>query len=219
MMDCKQLQQCIDDYLDGVQPAGEQRLAEQHLASCAGCRDQLNQLQELRHALRTLPVPAPSPGFTGRVIGKLHQSRQRRQRLLGGLAAAMAASLVMWVGMALYQPGNTPPSINTIALGVSETREVKLVFNAPEHFSQVTLQLELSGDIELSGYAGRSELVWKTALKKGANTLILPITATGQGPAELIARIRHAGKVRTFRIPFKVNNSSGAYLQSNLLSV
>lgn len=218
-MDCKQLQPCIDDFLDGILPAGEQRLAEQHLTGCADCRSQLNQIQELRLALRALPVPPPSPDFTKRVLGKARQARRRHQQLLGGLATAMAASLVIWIGVALYQPVPNPSSINAIALGISETREVRLVFNAPENFSQVTLQLELSGDIELTGYTGRSEIAWQTSLKKGANTLVLPVTATGQGPAELIARIKHAGKIRTFRVPFKVNKSSGAQLPSNLLPV
>ncbi len=211
-MDCKQLQQCIDDYLDGVLPAGEQRLAEQHLASCADCQAELNQIQELRHALRALPVPAPSPDFTRRVLAKARQHQQRRQRLLGGLVTAMAASLVMWIGVALFQPSSNTNGIDAIVMGVSETREVKLVFNAPENFQQVTLQLELSGNIELSGFAGHRDIEWQTALKKGANTLVLPITATGHGQAEVIARVKHQGKIRVFRVPLKVHNS-GAHLQ------
>lgn len=67
-MNCKQLQQRIDDYLDGILPTGEQRLAENHLVGCADCSRKLNQIQELRHALRALPVPAPSPDFSRRVL-------------------------------------------------------------------------------------------------------------------------------------------------------
>ena len=212
MMDCKQLQQCIDDYLDGALPAGEQRLAEQHLASCADCQAELKQIQQLRHALRALPVPAPSPDFSRRVLAKARQHQQRRQRLLGGLVTAMAASLVMWIGVALFQPSPDAPGIDAIVMGVSETREVRLVFNAPENFQQVTLQLELSGNIELSGYTGKRDIEWQAALKKGGNTLVLPITATGHGQAEVIARIKHQGKTRIFRVPFKVNKS-GAQLQ------
>lgn len=211
-MDCKQLQQCIDDYLDGALPAGEQRLTENHLAGCVACRAELSQLQALRHALRSLPVPPPSSDFTSRVLATARQTRQRRQRLMGGLATAMAASLVMWLGVALFQPSTTTTGIDAIVMGVSDTREVKLVFNAPEAFQQVTLRLELSNNIELSGFSGRSDIEWQTALKKGANTLILPITATGHGQAEVVARIMHQGKTRTFRIPVKVHGS-GAQLQ------
>lgn len=212
-MECKQLQQCVDDYLDGVLPAGERRLAEQHLAGCADCRRELNQIQELRHALRALPVPAPSPDFTRRLLDKARQQHpQRRQRLLGGLAMALAASLVMWIGVALFQPDSNSPGIDHIVMGISETREVKLVFNAPEHFRQVTLQLELSGDIELAGFTGRRDIEWQTTLKKGANTLILPITATGHGQAEVVARLKHEGKTRVFRIPLKVHNAGAQLL-------
>ena len=212
-MDCKQVQQCIDDYLDGLLPAGEQDLAKTHLAGCANCQQQLNQHQELRHALRTLSVPAPSPGFSQRVLNHARQRKQRSQRLLGGFATALAASLVMWIGVALYQPASNSPTIQAIAMSVSETRKVKLVFTAPEHFQQVTLQLELSGQVELAGFAGQTKIEWQTALKKGANTLVLPITATGYGQAEVIARIKHQGKIRTIRIPLKIEGS-GANLQS-----
>ena len=218
-MDCKQLQQCIDDYLDGVLPAGEQRLAEQHLAGCSDCRAALNQIQGLRHALRALPVPAPSADFSQRVLGKVRQQQQRRrQRLIGGLVTAMAASFVMWVGVALFQPEGKSPGIDAIVMGISETREVKLVFNAPEQFQRVTLQLELTGNIELAGFKGRRDIEWQTVLKKGSNTLVLPITATGGGQAEVLARLKHEGKTRIFRIPLKVQNT-GARLQPDAIPV
>lgn len=217
-MDCKQLQQCLDDMLDGALPNGEQRLAEQHLAGCGDCRQQLAQIQTLRHALRGLPVPPPSADFTQRVLQATYRPRRRQQALLGGLITAMAASLVIWVSVTVMQPTRSPTGINDIVMAVSETREVKLVFNAPEHFPKVTLRLELSGNIELTGYAGQRDLEWQTALKKGSNTLVLPITATGYGPARVIARLKHQGKIRTFQIPVKVNNS-GARLSPELGTV
>lgn len=213
-MDCKHVEQCIDDYLDGALPTGELRLVEDHLTGCLHCRAELKQIQQLRHSLRSLPVPPPSPDFSRRVLVHAHHNHhRRRQRLLGGLATALAASLVMWIGVALFQPGSNSPGIDTIVMGISDTREVTLVFNAPENFKQVTLQLELSGNIELVGFTGRNSIEWQTALKKGANTLVLPITATGHGQAEVVARIKHKGKTRVFRIPLKVQ-SSGAKLQS-----
>ena len=217
-MDCQQLQQCIDDYLDGALPAGEQRLADSHLANCADCRGELNQIQALRHALRALPVPAPSADFAQKILAKARQKQQRRQYMAGGFATALAASLVIWVSIALFQPGPNTPGIDAIVMGISETRQVKLVFNAPEHFQQVTLQLELSGSIELAGFKGRRDIEWQTALKKGTNTLVLPITATGGGHAEVLARLKHDGKIRIFRVPLKVH-SSGAQLGPEIIPV
>jgi len=218
MMDCRQLQQCIDDYLDGVLPSGELRLAETHLAGCTDCQSQIKQIQELRHALRSLPVPAPSPDFSRRVLARARHQQQRHQRVWGGLASAMAACLVIWIGVALYQPATHSPGIDAIIMGISETRKVKLVFNAPDNFQQVTLQLKLSDNIELAGFTGRKEIEWQTALKKGANTLVLPVTATADGQAELVAHIKHQGKIRTFRIPLTVRKSD-AKLQSGQIPV
>ena len=211
-MDCKQLQQCIDDYLDGALPAGELRLAEQHMADCSHCQAEVSQIQELRHALRALPITAPSPDFAGRILNVAHKRQQQRQQLLGGLVTAMAASLVVWIGVALFQPSQNPTGIDTIVMGVSETREVKLVFSAPENFHKVTLQLELSDNIKLSGFNTRRSIEWQTTLKKGTNSLVLPVTATGQGRAEITARIMHEKKTRVFRIPLNVYDS-GAKLQ------
>lgn len=211
-MNCKQIRQCTDDYLDGVLPVGEQHLVSEHLAECDACRTEINQLQELRHALRSLPVPPPSADFRNRVFAQVRQIRHKRQRLLGGLTTAIAASLVMWIGVALFQPASNTTGIQAIAMGISDTREVKLVFNAPEAFQRVTFKLELSDNIELTGFAGRKGIEWQTALKQGSNTLVLPITATGHGQAEVVAKIVHEGKTRTFRIPVKVQGS-GAQLQ------
>ena len=208
-MDCKQIQLCTDDFLDGTLPVGEQQLAREHLANCAACRTELGRLQELRHALRALPVPPPSADFTSRVFADVRRHRQLRQRTIGGLGAALAASLVLWFGAALFQPNMPSSGLDTIVMGVSDVREVKLVFTAPENFQDVTLQLEFSGNIELTGYRGRQSLEWQTRLKKGSNTLVLPITATGHGQAEVVAKIKHAGKIRTFRVPVQVQNAGG----------
>lgn len=210
MMDCKQIQQCTDDFLDGTLPAGELHLVNEHLAGCDACRTDLSQLQALRQALRALPVPPPSADFRDRVLASARQAKRPR-RLPAALATAIAASLMMWIGVTLYQPGEQVAGIEAIALNVSDTRKVRLVFNAPENFHQVTLKLELSNNIELAGYSGKRDLEWQATLKKGSNTLVLPITATGHGKAEVVAHIKHAGKTRTFRIPVSIN-PSGARL-------
>jgi hypothetical protein len=206
-MDCKQLKLSVDDYLDGVLPDGERHMAEKHLASCQACAKYLSMSQEIRHALRTLPVPAPSADFTTRILSHVHQQRKKPGRLAARLITALAASFVIWIGVSIYKPDQRPAGIDTIVMGISETRNVRLVFNAPEGFQKVTLQLELIGNIELKGFVGKRDIEWQTSLKKGANTLVLPITATGYGQAEVLARMKHQGKTRTFRIPLKVYNA------------
>ena len=211
-MDCRQLQLGIDDYLDGILPAGEQQLVESHLAGCPACRDELSQVQDLRRSLRNLPVPPPSAGFSARIMGRVRQKQQQRQYMVRGMGAALAASLLLWMGVSFLQPLPPTGGVNTIVMGVSDTRHVKLVFNSPEQFAKVTLQLEIAGTIELSGYSGQRDIEWQTSLQKGSNTLVLPITAIGHGEAELVARIKHAGQVRTFRIPFKIDGSQAGLL-------
>ncbi|MDH5445896.1 MAG: anti-sigma factor [Gammaproteobacteria bacterium] len=205
-MDCRQLQQCIDDYLDGVLPAGEQDMARQHLSKCKECQSELNQIQELRQALRALPVPAPGPGFTSRMLEPIRQ-QQRRKNAVNGLISALAASLVIWLGVHIMPAQQPDTGVDAIAMSISEVRNVSLVFRAPDAFNKVTMQLELDGNIELAGYQGKTELEWQTTLKKGANTLVLPIKAIGSGDALVTARIKHQGKTRIFRIPVKIDRT------------
>ena len=215
-MDCKQLIAILDDYLDGSLPEGENRLADAHLADCQDCQAELRQLQGLRHALRSLPVPAPSPGFTDNLLGQVRQQQKQRERRKRALPLAMAASLLLSAGLLMFQAGKGPVELESISLAVDDTRQVSLVFNAPADFKQVTLQLSLNGNIELAGYVGQRELEWQSSLKKGQNTLVLPIRATGRGQGELVARILHGDKVRHFRIPFNMNVPGVSVTQTNI---
>lgn len=212
MMNCAQIHECIDDYLDGTLPAGEQQFVQGHLSACESCQSELAQVQSLRQALRAMPVPPPSANFSDRIFARARKADKNKRLAIGGLSTALAASLVMWMGVAMFQPENPTVGLDAIVMGVSDTREVKLVFNAPEAFDKVTLKLELNGNIELAGFTGKNTVKWQTRLKKGANSLVLPINATGTGQAEVIAKIIHDGKTKTFRLPVTIQRTGAQVL-------
>lgn len=204
-MNCQQLITCLDDYLDGSLPQGERQLADAHLVECQACREEIRRAQALRQSLRNLAVPPPSADFQLQVRERLEKAN-KRGRAYWPVPAALAASMLVWGILSIFQPTNELGGVETIVMGIDDTRKVKLVFNAPADFDKVTLQLELSGNIELAGYSGHREIEWQSSLQKGVNTLVLPVNATGYGKAELIARIKHDGKTKIFRIPFRLDS-------------
>jgi anti-sigma factor RsiW len=64
-MTCHELDERLDDWVDGALPAAAASEVEAHLLSCALCRERERRLRHVlaRHALRDPgpQVPAPSP--------------------------------------------------------------------------------------------------------------------------------------------------------------
>jgi hypothetical protein len=84
----------VDGCLDA---AGEQQLAA-HLAACASCRQDLEDLQRVVNQLQQMEPVAPPPDLTARIHARLHSPR--RSNILTFLnlpqtRVALAASLVM----------------------------------------------------------------------------------------------------------------------------
>jgi anti-sigma factor (TIGR02949 family) len=74
-MDCEELRNLLDPFLDRELPANEMATVELHLEDCPDCHRELEDLNSLRNALQVLPgVPVP-PGLRDTVIGALGRSR------------------------------------------------------------------------------------------------------------------------------------------------
>ncbi|HEX2077164.1 MAG TPA: zf-HC2 domain-containing protein [Longimicrobium sp.] len=96
----------LSEYLDGGLDADERDALERHLAECASCRVELDELRQVVRWLQADPQDAPDPGAWPRVaarIGALPAARPaaarwagpRRLRLLAGGALAAAAVAVI----------------------------------------------------------------------------------------------------------------------------
>ena len=89
-------------YLMEMLTPGEKRRADEHLASCAACRDEIESLQEWSTALRDLPdemlldgPPEDADLLLQRTLRQVRQEsdggRSRRLAVLATAAASMAA--------------------------------------------------------------------------------------------------------------------------------
>src|SRR5581483_2608833 len=59
-MVCKQCQELLSDYIDGLLELGEQTKVETHLADCEPCRAVRDDLLQIVHFSHQLPEQAPS---------------------------------------------------------------------------------------------------------------------------------------------------------------
>ena len=106
-MTCDELRRRLDDYLDGALQAEERTDIEGHLADCAACRAELDELEGLVRRLGDLPeaIEPPRdlwPDISSRlappvvVAGRFGSSARRWMAVAASVAAALAALLVAY---------------------------------------------------------------------------------------------------------------------------
>ncbi len=97
-MRCNDIRELMSAHVDGcLDDAGEQQLAA-HLAACASCRQDLEDLQRVVNLLQQMEPVAPPPDLTARIHARLHSPRRSNFLTFLNLPqtrVALAASLVI----------------------------------------------------------------------------------------------------------------------------
>lgn len=211
-MDCKDVTEKLDDYMDrGLDQATAEAISS-HAESCETCRTVIERERELRELLKDYPVPRAQAGFYDRALVRAaHRggARQRNRWLLTGFGSAVAAGLAAWVvfGLLLNAP-QTPDagaSIPGVTIALEEARTVNLVFASATALDTATLTVSLPVGIELVGFPGQREITWETSLREGRNLLPLTLVALTPTGGELLARLQHNDRERTFRLRVDVS--------------
>jgi len=163
--------------------------------------------QEILELLKDYPMPAADAGFYDQALVRATHEGSRRQRnrwLLTGFGAAIAATLAVWVvgGMLLTTPQlpDESAAIPGVTIALEEARTVNLVFASATALESATLTVTLPDGIELSGFPGQREITWETSLNEGKNLLPLTLVAVQPVGGELLARLEHDERNRTFRL-------------------
>jgi hypothetical protein len=122
---------------------------------------------------------------------------------VGAFAAACAASVLT---IALIGPfpaaplGDSSPDFPVVAMTVDQPRTINLVFASNSALEDVSLLVELPEGVELAGYAGRREVLWRTSMQAGKNVLPLDLVARESASGEIVARLQHGDRERIFRV-------------------
>jgi hypothetical protein len=153
--------------------------------------------QEIQALLKDYPMPQATATFYDRALARATHEGTRRQRkrwVMAGFASAVAAGLAFWLigGFFLATPilPDADPGIPGITMTLEEPRTVNLMF--PD-------------GIELAGFPGQREITWQTSLSKGKNLLPLELIAVSPGGGEVLARLEHKDRDRTFRLRIDVS--------------
>jgi len=210
-MDCRLFALQVDDWLDGRLNAADGQSMQLHLDSCSCCCSGYHDAKELRAQLRMLPAPALTPGFAERALAKaaapVAAGRIGHRAVLG---MALAASLVLGLGVAVILFAVRPEPVHTVVLTAWQPESVRLMFNAARPLLGATLSLSLPENVEIVGYGDRRELSWKTDLREGSNLLQLPLVMHGPAGGELVARLSLGASSKTFRLKIEVRRADGA---------
>jgi len=232
-MKCDDLQQRLDDYLDGELDSILVVMVEDHLDSCGHCKNTVLQGRILQAGLKqivtneSLTENVPHDEFVSSAFKKVRARYpeteiNNRWSYIGiktGFVTALAAGFALWAVLTTFilptmdsttiqdkiAISHQASKIATLNLDINVTRIVRIAINTPEEFDQVTLSVILPKHIELKGHKNKRELSWDTKLAKGNNILRIPLKAINYGQGDFIARITHNGKVKIFKLFLKSN--------------
>jgi hypothetical protein len=168
--------------------------------------------QEILELLKDYPMATAEAGFYDQALARATHEGSRRQRnrwVMTGFGSAIAAGLVLWfVGgtfLATPNPPQPDSSIPGIAMTLEEPRTVNLVFASASALDAATLTVSLPDGIELAGFPGQTEITWQTSLVEGKNFLPLELIALSTAGGEVLARLEHDDRDRTFRLRIDVS--------------
>jgi len=168
--------------------------------------------QELLQLLQDYPAPEADAGFYDRALVRaLHKGsrRQRNRWMLAGFGSAIAAGLAIWaitsMLMTTPQLPDAEPAIPGVTIAMQQEHTVRLVFASTEALDSATLTVSLPEGIELAGFPGQREITWETSLQEGKNLLPLTLVALTPAGGELLARLEHKDRDRTFRLRVDVS--------------
>ena len=111
-------EELLSAYLDGELTADERASVEEHLASCAPCRAELEEERDIRTAVRSLAPVDPPFGFYERILreGPADPAQPKKRRFKFGMAnlVATAAAWILVLGVANLNShgGSVSPSAN-----------------------------------------------------------------------------------------------------------
>ena len=169
--------------------------------------DMTNEDQEIQELLKDYPMPQATAEFFDQALAQATHEGSRRQRnrwLATGFGSAVAAGLALWVIGAMFLTGPNMPyvddSIPGITMALEEPRTVNFMFSSAEALDSAMLTVTLPVGIELQGFPGQSEITWETSLDEGKNFLPLTLVALAPAHGELLARLEHNDRSRTFRL-------------------
>ena len=208
-MNCDQFRHNLDPYLDGELDEALSLKVDSHSVECESCSELRGRKEALRRTLKSIPVPAPDPGFLDSVVEETIINTHRtetRFRMTAGIGGALAAGIVAWLVFALPTDLPTPSvdTMETVSITMNVEKTFRLTFDSKHELQAAAISVQLPEGVEITGYEGRDNVRWTTTVKAGTNILELPIVVRSGNGGAILARLEHEGKQKTFEFAVKV---------------
>jgi anti-sigma factor RsiW len=91
-MNCRNCEQLLSAYLDNELGGDQMLKLRGHLAECNCCREELEQLRELKAMLASVPSIEPRAGFEERLSARVFEIPVQRSNRLAWAAVSLAAA-------------------------------------------------------------------------------------------------------------------------------
>lgn len=173
---------------------------------------EIEQERKLLEMLKDYPMPNAEQGFYDQAIIRAARAGHRRQRnrwIVTGFGSAIAAGiLILLVSGMFFNISPTPQldaDIPGVTIALAEPRTVNLMFASTEPLDGAMLTVLLPDGVELVGFPGQREVSWQTSLAAGKNLLPLKLVAVTPIGGEVLARLEHNERNRTFRLRVEIS--------------
>jgi len=203
-MNCNQVDNLLQDYIDGDLPEAQLKAITEHHQTCNSCENSYHKALQIRTLLQKMPVPPHSKGFVERVFEEAEKSsgNQKSSRYTA-FAGAIAAGLATWfiIANVLFTSTttDTPDNIYKVLVN-NEVQIINVAIESEYELAGVKMSITLSPNLELAGYGNRTSINWDTRLKKGINIVKLPIVGLAAGNGAIITRIQMNGEEKVMHI-------------------
>jgi hypothetical protein len=218
-MQCEDVVALASQYLEGDTTRAQAVQIKEHLQTCAQCAAAFAQRQNLINALNTLPVPDPATDLAVRIV----RDRQRQQAVptmsrtrtakdrqwrwyWAGVGSSLAAGIVLFLLVDVFSSSVVPGRQTTVHTTLNQLRKVNILVHSAHAIDNVKFSIAIPVGLELQGYSGRRQLVWRGKLESGENLLSLPVVAVQDKASTLVMRIEYQNASKEYRVNVDVNS-------------
>ena len=206
-MQCEDIKNQLDDYIDGCVPEPELQIMQKHLSICRDCASMVNRKERLLRQLRNLPAPQAQSCLAQRIIKSRKQKQHRQWRWFGtGVGTAIAAGLAILAVFAILKPFS-PGAVSepTVVAKLHQASDVHILVHSRHAIEDVRFTLVVPESIELQGFEGRRQVAWRGSLRQGENLLSLPVVALQPSGGTLVVKIEHGESSKEYNVNVMAN--------------
>jgi hypothetical protein len=203
---CREIDNLLQDFIDEKLSPADYEIVVGHHRTCVACAGKYQDALAVIHELKKVDVPPVSADFASRAIARATRAGQRLSvRVPGRLSAGIAASLVMLALISVLFSLNITDQDNAVVLLGDEVKVIRVAIDSAHAIDGVKMTIDISENLEISGYENQKIISWNADLKKGTNVIALPISAVARGEGEITTRVRLNDKVKIFKIKTRSN--------------